>query len=64
MHNPSHGLMFNDVAECVIPVLAGAPGRSIALAGFGLTSAAEGLFGPVIMWRLRHTAPEHFERRT
>lgn len=59
----AQGLVFYNVAECLVSVAAGALAGSIALVGFGLDSAVEVLSGLVIIWQFRHANPEAFERK-
>lgn len=59
----AQALVFYNVAECLVAVVAGVLAGSIALVGFGLDSAVEVLSGLVIIWQFRHENPEAFEQK-
>lgn len=58
----AQGLVFYNIAEGVISIIAGNMANSSALIGFGLDAAVEVLSGLVIVWQFRHANPEAYER--
>lgn len=61
--NLATGLVFYNLAEATLSLIAGIVAGSTALMAFGLDSTVEVLSGLVIIWQFRQANPERHEKR-